>query len=191
MGTIVFLGDSLTAGRGLPLELSMPSLVQHQIENTGLPLRVVNAGRSGDTTAGGLARLPWYLRKENNVRMLVIGLGSNDAMRGQPIASMSANLSAIVRATRAFDPRISIAIFQMHTFPNMGRKYAGAYERMFRDVARKERITLLPFPLRNVAGIPSLNQADAIHPNEKGTEIYAGNVWRALEPHARRVAAQR
>ena len=183
--TIVFLGDSLTAGRGLPIELAMPSLVQRQIENTGLAVRVVNAGRSGDTTAGGLARLPYYLRRENNVRMLVIGLGSNDAMRGQPIPSMVANLSSIVRQTRKFDAKIQIALFQMHTFPNMGRTYAGSYERMFREVARKERITLLPFPLKGVAGVPALNQPDGIHPTERGTEIFAGNVWRSLEPHVR------
>ncbi len=188
--SIVFLGDSLTAGRGLPLELSMPSMVARQIQADGLRYRVINAGRSGDTTAGGLARLPWYLRKENKVRMLVIGLGSNDAMRGQPVESMAANLRSIVQATRRFDATITIALFQMHTFPNMGKQYAGSYERMFRDVARREKIVLLPFPLTGVAGVSKLNQPDGIHPTEQGTEMFAANVWKALRPHVLRLPSR-
>ena len=133
---LVFLGDSLTAGRGLPLEGAMPALIQAEINRAGLKYRVINGGRSGDTTAGGLSRLGWYLRPEVKPAILVIGLGSNDAMRGRSLASIKQNLRAIVRSARKYDPKLKILLFQMHTFPNMGRRYAGSYQRLFAEVAR-------------------------------------------------------
>lgn len=187
--TIVFLGDSLTAGRGLPLDQAMPAQIQAKVQSEGWRLRVVNAGRSGDTTAGGLARLDYYLQERNKVRVLVIGLGSNDAMRGQPIANMKKNLTAIVTKTRAFDPTIRIFLFQMYAFPNLGRQYGSSFSKLFGDVARAQNIVLLPFPLLGVAGQPNLNQNDGIHPNEAGTRIFTENVWKALRPHLAKLPA--
>lgn len=180
---IVFLGDSLTAGRGLPRQEAFPSRVEKRLARAGLKYRVINAGRSGDTTAGGLARLSWYLRPQVNPALLVIGLGSNDAIRGLPVAEMEKNLQEICRRTRSYDSSIKILIFQMYTFPNMGRKYAGSYATMFRRLARREGIILLPFLLQGVAGRPDLNQRDGVHPNSRGMKIVADGVWRALRPH--------
>jgi acyl-CoA thioesterase-1 len=180
---LVFLGDSLTAGHGLAASESLPARIEARLTREGLKYRVINAGRSGDTSAGGLARLPWYLRKDQRVAAIVIGLGSNDAMRGLPLAELENNLRRMVRTIRAFDPGIQVLLFQMHTFPNMGREYADAYSELFPRVARSEGIPLLPFPLEGVAGVPALNQADGIHPTAEGTQRMADNVWRALAPH--------
>ena len=182
---IVFLGDSLTAGLGLAERESAPALIQEKITQANLNYTVINAGRSGDTTAGGLARLAWYLRPEVRPKILVIGLGSNDAMRGLPLAEISKNLSEIIRRAREFDPEIQIFLYQMHTFPNMGPRYTRDYEALFGKVARTEKITLLPFPLLGVAGKAELNQPDGIHPTAKGARIMADNIWKGLAPHLR------
>ncbi len=181
--TILFLGDSLTAGRGLAPEDAAPALIQRKIDAARLDYAVINGGRSGDTTAGGLARLGWYLRPELKLRVVVIGLGSNDAMRGLPVKEMEQNLSEIIGRIRAFDPTIKMFLYQMHIFPNMGRDYAGEYEKLFGRVARKEKIKLLPFPLTGVGGNPDLNQEDGIHPNVAGSRIYANNIWAGLKGH--------
>jgi acyl-CoA thioesterase I len=170
---ILFLGDSLTAGYRLELSQSPPALIEQKINAAGMNYSVINGGRSGDTSAGGLSRLGWYLRPETGVKVLVIGLGSNDAIRGLPLADLEKNLREIVRRARAFDPEMKIFLFQMHTFPNMGPRYAGDYEKIFGAVARAENITLLPFPLTGVAGKPALNQADGIHPTAEGARIMA------------------
>jgi acyl-CoA thioesterase-1 len=183
--TLLFLGDSLTAGLGLAASQSAPALIEVKLRAAGKDYRVINAGRSGDTTAGGLARLDWYLRPEVNVRYLVIGLGSNDAMRGLPLEEISKNLREIVRRTRAFDPEIRVFLYQMRTFPNMGPRYTREYEKLFARVAQSEDLTLLPFPLQDVAGKPELNQDDGIHPTAEGTRIMADNIWQALSPHLR------
>ncbi len=180
---IVFLGDSLTAGRGLAASESAPALIQEKIDAADLEYRVINAGRSGDTTAGGLARLPWYLRPEVNPKKVVIGLGSNDAMRGLSVSEIEANLRKIVQAIREYDASIDIFLYQMYIFPNMGPEYSDNYESAFQNVARAEDITLLPFPLENVGGVAELNQDDGIHPNVEGTQIVAENIWKALRPH--------
>ena len=134
------------------LSESNPSLIRAKLQEAGLKYRVINAGRSGDTTAGGLTRLSYYLRKDLKVKILVIGLGSNDAMRGVSLVEMKKNLKAIITRTRAFDPAIKIYLFQMHTFPSMGVKYSKAYSQLFPDVAKSTNITLLPFLLDGVAG---------------------------------------
>ena len=180
---IVFLGDSLTAGRGLAASQSAPALIEAKLAAAELDYAVVNAGRSGDTTAGGLARLPWYLDAEVRPRVLVIGLGSNDAMRGLPIAEIESNLRKIVSAAREYYPEMQIFLYQMYTFPNMGPQYAGDYEKLFAKVAQAENIVLLPFPLLGVAGEARLNQDDGIHPTAEGTVIMADNIWKALKPH--------
>ncbi len=179
---ILFLGDSLTAGYRLELSQSPPALIEQKINAAGLNYSVINGGRSGDTSAGGLSRLGWYLRPETNVKVLVIGLGSNDAIRGLPLADLEKNLREIARRAREHDPDMKIFLFQMHTFPNMGPRYAGDYEKVFGAVARAERITLLPFPLAGIAGKPALNQADGIHPTAEGARLMAENIWKALAP---------
>lgn len=179
---IVFLGDSLTAGRGLAKSEAAPALIEQKIQAAGLDYTVINAGRSGDTTAGGLARLAWYLRAEVQPKVLVIGLGSNDAMRGLGLDEIETNLKEIVTRSRAFDPEMRIFLFQMYTFPNMGPQYAQNYEALFGKVAREAQIGLLPFPLLGVAGESELNQPDGIHPTAEGTVIVADNIWKALGP---------
>lgn len=178
--TIVFLGDSLTAGLGLAPSEAVPALIEKKLLADGKNYRVINAGRSGDTSAGGLARLNWYLQPEINLRYLVIGLGSNDAMRGLSLEELEKNLREIIRRTRAHDRNIKIFIYQMYTFPNMGREYKGRYDALFPRVARTENIILLPFPLTGVAANPRLNQKDGVHPTAEGTRIEAENIWKSF-----------
>lgn len=180
---IVFLGDSLVAGYRLMPEEAFPARIQKKIEAEKLPYRVVNAGRSGDTTAGGLSRLDWILRREVHLKVLVIELGSNDAMRGTSLAVTEENIRQIIRKTRAFDPNVKILLMELHTFPNMGPEYAKGFTAIYPRISRTENVPLLPFLLMGVAGKPDLNQDDAIHPNSKGSVIVAENVWKALRPH--------
>jgi acyl-CoA thioesterase I len=180
---IVFLGDSLTAGMGLAASEAMPALIQQKLDQAGIELRVINAGRSGDTSAAGLSRLSWYLRPEVNLDILVVGLGSNDAMRGLPLEELENNLLTIFSTTREAQPDTRIFLLAFETFPNLGREYAEAYREVFPRVAEATGATLLPFPLEGVAGVPELNQADGIHPTAEGTSRVAENVWRALAPH--------
>jgi acyl-CoA thioesterase-1 len=186
---IVFLGDSLTAGRGLPEHEALPAVLQQKVASAGLRYQVINGGRSGDTTAGGAARLSWYLRDSVNLQVLVIGLGSNDAMRGQPLSEIEANLKKIIAAARAHDPQISIFLWQLQTFPNLGADYGRDFEALFTRVATDEKVPLLPFPLRGVAGKRELNQEDGIHPTAAGTRVVADNIWPVLEPELRRRAS--
>jgi acyl-CoA thioesterase I len=179
---VVFLGDSLTAGLGLSESQALPSLIQQQIDQVGLNYRVINGGRSGDTSAGGLARIDWYLRDTVDLRVLVIGLGSNDAMRGLPLSTVEENLRAIVQRVRAKHPKVPILLWELKTFPNMGADYGDAYTALFRRVAESERLRLIDFPLADVAGKPDLNQPDGIHPTAEGTKQVAARVWQALEP---------
>lgn len=179
---IVFLGDSLTAGLGLSESEALPARIQARIDSAGLGYRVINAGRSGDTTAGGLARLDWYFRGGADIRALVIGLGSNDAMRGLPLASLEENLRQIIAKARERKPDVKIFLWALETFPNMGKEYGDAYKALFPRVASSERVLLLPFPLEEVAARPDLNQEDGIHPNAEGTEKMAERIWTSLRP---------
>ncbi len=181
--SILFFGDSLTAGYGLAAEEAMPALIERYIRQSNLRYRVINGGRSGDTTFGGIARLDWYLKAEFRIRHLVIELGANDAMRGIAIEEIKTNLKKIVEKGRAFDPAIKIYIFQMQIFPNMGQQYIRRFAGMFQELAEEQKIILLPFPLQDVATHPQLNQADGIHPNSEGTRIVAENVWKALKKY--------
>lgn len=181
--TILFLGDSLTAGYGLARSQSMPALVQQKLDADNLHYRVINAGRSGDTTAGGLARLDWYLRPDTKLAAVVISLGSNDAMRGLSLAEAEKNLIAIIEKIKAFDPEVKVFLLQMETFPSMGQEFADEYRAIFPSAAEKTGATLLPFPLEGIAGVPDLNQPDGIHPTAEGTEKMAANIWTALRPH--------
>lgn len=175
---IVCLGDSLTAGLGLLESQAYPSVLQQRIDAADLDFAVVNAGVSGDTTAGGLRRLEWVL--QGDVKVLIVALGGNDALRGLSVADMKQNLSAIVE--QAQGRGIAVVLAGMQAPPNYGREYADAFRQAFVDLARQHRITYIPFILDKVAGDPSLNQNDGIHPNPRGAEIMADTVWQALRP---------
>ena len=175
---IVFLGDSLTAGYGLDLEQSVPSLVQKQLDAGGYKFEVVNAGVSGDTSAGGLRRLDWSL--DGDVRILVVELGANDGLRGLPVAGMKRNLQTIIQTAKKRG--IDVLLTGMEAPPNYGPAYTSEFRRVFRDLAAEERVALMPFYLYEVAGIPTLNIADGIHPNPAGARIVEANLWRSLEP---------
>jgi acyl-CoA thioesterase-1 len=175
---IVFLGDSLTAGYGLPREASVPSLIQKRLRDAGYPHEVVNAGVSGDTSAGGLSRLEWSL--EGDVRILVIELGANDGLRGLPVAGLKQNLTEII--TRARARGINVVLTGMEAPPNFGAAYTSEFRAVYRQLAREHEVTFVPFFLEGVAGIPSLNIADGIHPNAEGSVIIEKTIWSALEP---------
>ncbi len=176
---IVALGDSLTAGLGLLETQAYPSLLQEKLDQDGYSWEVVNAGVSGDTSAAGLQRLDWALQPAD-VRILILELGANDGLRGLPPDEMKKNLAEIIE--RARDRRIAVLLVGMEAPPNYGPEYAGSFRRVYRDLARDYRLTFVPFMLDKVAGIPSLNQSDGIHPNIQGTQIVADTLWTALHP---------
>ena len=175
---IVALGDSLTIGLGLLEQEAYPALLQNKINEAGYQFEVVNAGVSGDTSAGGLRRLDWAL--EGNVKVLIVAFGGNDGLRGLPVAQMKENLSQIIDKAR--ERNIVIILAGMEAPPNFGQEYATGFRQAFRDVALNKRVLFIPFLLNNVAGKPELNQADGIHPNQQGTQIVADTVWSVLEP---------
>jgi acyl-CoA thioesterase I len=180
---LIFLGDSLTAGYGLAASESVPALIQAEVDRAGLAFRVVNAGRSGDTTAGGVARIDYYLRPEVRPRALVIWLGANDSMRGIPPTEIEANLRTIVQRAHAFDVSMPVLLVEMKAFPNLGADYAKAFEAIYPRIAESENAALLPFPLEGVAGHPDLNQADGVHPTAEGTRRVAATLWLSLRRH--------
>jgi len=185
--TVVFVGTSLTAGYGLddPSD-AYPALVQAKIDSAGLSYRTVNAGVSGETSAGTLRRVPWLLRGALDV--LVLETGANDGLRGLDVAATRANIDSIVRRVRVARPGVRICLVQMEAPPNMGASYTAAFRAIYPGVAREEKVVLVPFLLAGVAGHADLNQADGIHPNLRGEQIVAANVWHSLEPVLRAAA---
>jgi acyl-CoA thioesterase-1 len=177
---VLFFGTSLTAGYGLSPEQAFPTLIEKKARDEGVPIKVVNAGLSGETTAGAVRRIDWVLRTPAD--LVVIEGGANDALRGLSPAAAKANLEKLVAAVRAKQPQAKIALIQMEAPPNYGVAYTRSFRSIYADVARKENVPLLPFLLDSVAGIPRLNQADGVHPNVAGEKIVADNVWRALKP---------
>ncbi len=175
---IVFLGDSLTAGLGLEQAQSFPSLLQARLASQGYRYEVVNAGVSGDTSAGGLRRLDWAL--EGDVAILVVELGANDGLRGLPVDQLRANLDEII--TRARRKNIAVLITGMEAPPNYGPEYTEAFRATYRDLAATHGVSLVPFLLDRVAGMAALNNPDGIHPNPAGAQIVADTVWAGLEP---------
>jgi acyl-CoA thioesterase-1 len=175
---IVFLGDSLTAGLGLAPADIVSTRIQARLDRAGYNYEVVNAGVSGDTSAGGLSRLEWSL--DGNVEILVLELGANDGLRGLPVDQMKRNLETIIRQAEARD--IDVLLTGMEAPPNYGAPYNSEFRQVFRDLARAHDVRFLPFYLEGVAGIGRLNQADGIHPNADGSRIVEQTVWHALEP---------
>jgi acyl-CoA thioesterase I len=177
---ILFLGTSLTAGYGVGEEYAYPAIIQDRIDSAGLPYHVINAGISGETSAGGLRRLDWSLQQPIDV--LVLELGANDGLRGMPVAQLRANLDTIIDRTKARYPDAAIVITGMQAPPNLGRTYTDAFAKTFTDLAAKHQAALVPFLLKDVGGIRELNQGDGIHPTQAGHRIVASNVWKVLEP---------
>lgn len=175
---VVFLGDSLTAGYGIEISQSVPSLIQERLNASGYRYEVVNAGVSGDTSAGGLSRLDWSL--SGDVAVLVIELGANDGLRGLPVPAMKQNLSEIIRRAQA--RHITVLLTGMEAPPNYGVSYTAEFRKVFADLAAEYRVAFVPFYLDGVAGRRALNIADGIHPNAAGARIVAETVWRQLEP---------
>ena len=175
---IVFLGDSLTAGLGLERDQSVPALIQKKLDADGYAYEVVNAGVSGDTSAGGLSRLDWSL--QGDVRILVVELGANDGLRGLPVEATKRNLAEII--DHAEMRGIKVLLTGMEALPQYGPAYTSQFRSMYGELAREHHVTLMPFFLADVAGNPDLNQADGIHPNPEGARIVEANVWRTLQP---------
>jgi acyl-CoA thioesterase I len=173
---VVFLGDSLTAGLGLDENQAYPALLGQQLNQEGRAVRVVNAGVSGDTTAGGLSRLNWLLGQHPAV--LVVGLGGNDGLRGLPLTEIESNLREIVRRSQAAGARV--LLLGMRIPPNYG-PYADQFAALYPKLAKELNVPLVPFLLDKVGGIRSLNQADGIHPTARGQEVVARNVLPYLE----------
>lgn len=177
---ILVLGDSISAGWGLEPNQSYPALLQEKIEAKGWPFRVINAGQSGDTSAGGLNRLDWLLRSP--IDILVLELGGNDGLRGLPPEVTQKNLQAIIDRAKAKYPNAKIVIAGMMVPPNMGRGYGDKFNAIFPALAKRNGAALIPFVLEGVGGVRELNLPDGIHPTAKGQQIVAANVWKALEP---------
>ncbi len=175
---IVFLGDSLTAGYGLAREQSVPSLIQARLTAADYRYEVINAGVSGDTSAGGLSRLDWSL--EGDVDVLVIELGANDGLRGLPVKELKRNLTEIITRARRRD--ITVILTGMEAPPNYGAAYTSEFRQVFPDLAREQQVVFIPFYLEGVAGNPTLNISDGIHPNPAGARIVEQTIWRALGP---------
>lgn len=177
---ILFLGDSITAGYGLEASQAYPALIQAKIDAKGWNFKAINAGQSGDTTAGGLNRLDWLLK--NHVDVLVLELGGNDGLRGLPAETSKKNLQAIIDRAKAKYPEVKIILAGMKVPPNMGADYAKQFNLTFPELAKKNQAALIPFILEGVGGVRELNLADGIHPTAKGHEKVAANVWKVLAP---------
>jgi acyl-CoA thioesterase-1 len=175
---IVAFGDSLTAGLGVPADQGYPAVLAARLRSEGYPYRVINAGVSGDTTAGGLRRLDWALRLAPEI--VIVELGTNDALRGQDLATVRSNLDQIVGRFQAAGARVLIA--GMRLPPNYGLRYTTEFQRMYEDVAKQRRAALMPFFLDGVGGNPRLNQTDGIHPTAEGYRTIVDRLWPYLKP---------
>ena len=175
---IVVLGDSLTAGLGVSPEDAYPEKLQERVNAAGYAFEVVNAGVSGDTTAGGLRRLDWALA--GGARILIVALGANDGLRGLPVEQMNANLEAVI--SYAVERGVEVLLAGMEAPPNFGGLYVNEFRAVFYDLAAKYNIVFVPFLLEGVAGVPELNQSDGIHPNAQGADRIAAYLWVTLEP---------
>ncbi len=173
--TIIFYGDSLTAGYGIGTELAFPKLIESQLVKDGFDVEIINAGLSGETSAGGLTRIDWILNRSFDV--FVLELGANDGLRGLPVSETTKNLQAIIDKVKAKYPDTQIIIAGMMVPPNMGPDYGQEFEKMFPLLAAKNNLILIPFLLKDVAGNVELNQPDGIHPNSQGHKLIADNLY--------------
>jgi acyl-CoA thioesterase-1 len=176
--TILFIGTSLTAGFGIDLSQAYPAVVGRMLDSAGHPARIVNAGLSGETSAGALRRIDWVLQTPADV--IVLETGANDGLRGLDVASLRRNIESILERIRATQPSARVMLAQMEAPPNMGARYTQEFHDLFPAVAKAAGVELLPFLLDGVAGNPALNQDDGIHPNVRGAQIVGANVARAI-----------
>lgn len=179
--TILFLGDSLTAGYGLSADQAFPALAESMLKKKGKEVKIINGGISGETTAGGLARIDWVLKKQK-IDILFLELGGNDGLRGLPVTETEKNLQAIIDKVKAGNSQVKIVLAGMMVPPNMGEDYSKKFEKVFINLAAKNKCTRIPFLLDGVGGIEKLNQADGIHPTAEGHRIIANTVVKTLEP---------
>ena len=177
---ILFLGTSLTAGLGVESDSAYPAVLQRRLDSLGLFWRVINGGVSGETSAGLLRRLPWQL--QGPLGIVVVETGANDGLRGLDVDSTRANLDAIIRQVRSHDSTTRIVVVGMQALPNMGPRFTAQFQRLYPELARRERLILIPFLLAGVGGVDSLNQADGIHPTPAGHRMVADNVWQVIGP---------
>jgi acyl-CoA thioesterase I len=177
--TILFFGDSLTAGYGLTIEQAFPAVIEEELKLKGKNVKVINSGLSGETTAGGLTRIDWVLRQPIDV--FVLELGANDGLRGVPLEETRKNLQAIIDKVKAKNPKVKIVLAGMMVPPNMGKPYSDGFQKIFPDVSKKNNATLIPFLLDGVAGDEKLNQADGIHPTVEGHKIVAKTVMKSIQ----------
>ena len=187
--TVLFFGNSLTAGFGVRPDEAFPALIQRRIDAESLPFRVVNAGVSGETSAGGLRRIDWVLKQR--VDLLVVELGANDGLRGISLTATRSNLQGIIDRARTARPGVPIILAGMQLPPNLGPEYTSAFRSLFPTLAKKNSTLLIPFLLEGVGGVEKLNLADGIHPTAEGHRRVAQNVWKILAPELRRAASQR
>ena len=189
--TIVYLGDSLTAGYGLPKgeEQAYPALIQARIDSLGWNVRTVNAGVSGDTSAGGLRRVDWIVSR-GAVDVLVLALGANDGLRGLPVDALKSNLEATISRVREVNPDVQIVLGGMMVPTNMGGAYGQRFAAVYPEVAAEQNVKLIPFLLDGVGGVPRLNQPDGVHPTAEGQRIMAETVWATLRPLLESVRAE-
>ena len=180
---IIFFGDSITAGYGISLEEAFPNLIQKKIDSLGLNYEVVNAGLSGEASAGGLDRIDWILQGKPDI--FVLELGGNDGLRGLSIQETEANLKAMIDKVRQAKPSTKILLAGMQIPPNLGQEYTESFRKVFAKVAKDKKVDLIPFLLENVGGEEDLNQSDGIHPNSAGHKIVAETVWRYLEKYVK------
>ncbi len=178
-GRIVFLGTSLTAGLGIDPERAYPALIQQKLDSAGLPYAAVNAGVSGETSAGALRRIDWVLREPASV--LVIETGANDGLRGLDTDTLRANIQAIIDRANQQDPQPRIVLVGMRALPNYGFGYARRFQGLYPALAKANEIPLVPFLLEGVAGVEGMNQADMIHPTPEGHRVMAETMWEVLE----------
>ncbi len=178
--TVLFFGTSLTAGYGLDPAEAFPSLIAQKAAAAGLPITAVNAGLSGETSAGALRRIGWTLQRQADI--VVLETGGNDALRALDADSLEANLAGIVARIRSAQPAAKILLAVMEAPPNLGAVYTARFRSAYAEVARRNGLTLVPFLLDGVAGERELNQPDGVHPNLRGERIVAENVWRVLQP---------
>ncbi len=178
--TILFYGDSITAGYGLSVEDAFPARVAEALTAKGMEVKVVNAGLSGETSAGGLSRIDWILRQPIDV--FVLELGGNDGLRGLPLDQTKANLQMIIEKVKVKNPKVKIVLAGMMVPPNLGKEYTAEFRNIYPELAKKNNATLIPFLLEGVGGDDKLNLPDGIHPNVEGHKIVARTVIKVLEP---------
>ena len=176
--TILCMGDSLTAGYGLKEHMAYPNVIEKKLKAEGRNVKILNAGVSGNTSAGGVRRVNWYFNRK--IDIMILALGANDGLRGLPVKSTIDNLQKIIDLARKKNPDVKIILAGMKVPPNMGDEYSAGFQKLFPELAKKNKIPLIPFLLTDVAGIKKMNLPDGIHPNEQGQKLLAKNVIKVL-----------